>query len=80
MILVDFILFIDSLLVNNPLLIFGTSFCFYFCGQMSGENPCATSDTQSVQTTSGPLGQSRNVQSLPYVDPKQPGMELVNFK
>lgn len=35
---------------------------------MSGENLCAT--------TSGPMGQSKKVQSLPYVDPKQPGMEL----
>ncbi|XP_004513402.1 transcription factor HY5 [Cicer arietinum] len=45
-------------------------------GQLiSSEIPCATSDTQSVQTTSGPLGQSENVHSHPYVDPKQPGLE-----
>lgn len=43
---------------------------------MSGEIPCATSDTQSVHTTSGPLGQSEKFNSLPYVDPKQPGMKL----
>lgn len=43
---------------------------------MSGDIPCATSDTQSVQTTSGPLGQSENVHSRAYVDPKQPGTEL----
>ncbi|KEH33342.1 BZIP transcription factor [Medicago truncatula] len=42
---------------------------------MSGDIPCATSDTQSVQTTSGPLGQSENVHSRAYVDPKQPGLE-----
>ncbi|XP_027343073.1 cellulose synthase A catalytic subunit 1 [UDP-forming]-like [Abrus precatorius] len=42
---------------------------------MSGEIPCATSDTQSVQTRSGPLGQSGKVHSLPYVDQKQPGLE-----
>lgn len=40
---------------------------------MSGEIACATSDTQSAQTTSGPLGQSGNVHSRPYADPKQPG-------
>nr|AFK49023.1 unknown [Lotus japonicus] len=34
---------------------------------MSGGNLCAT--------TSGPMGQSKKVQSLPYVDPKQPGLE-----
>ncbi|CAJ2639528.1 unnamed protein product [Trifolium pratense] len=42
---------------------------------MSGEILGATSDTQSVQTTSGPLGQSENVHSRPYVDQKQPGLE-----
>ncbi|TKY46705.1 Cellulose synthase A catalytic subunit 1 of UDP-forming [Spatholobus suberectus] len=42
---------------------------------MSGEIPCATSDAQSMQTTSGPMGQSENLHSLPYVDPKQPGPE-----
>lgn len=43
---------------------------------MSGEIPCATPDTQSVQATSGPSGPSKKVHSLPYTDPKQPGMEL----
>ncbi|KAL2322418.1 hypothetical protein Fmac_026797 [Flemingia macrophylla] len=42
---------------------------------MSGEIPCATSDSQSMQTASGPLGQSEKVHSLPYADPKQPGPE-----
>ncbi|CAK8565424.1 unnamed protein product [Lathyrus sativus] len=42
---------------------------------MSGEIACATSDTQSAQTTSGPLGQSGIVHSRPYVDQKQPGLE-----
>lgn len=41
---------------------------------MSGEIPCATSDAQSMQTTSGAMGQSGKVHSLPYVHPKQPGM------
>ncbi|PKI77680.1 hypothetical protein CRG98_001910, partial [Punica granatum] len=43
-------------------------------GQLvSGEIPCATPGTQSVRTTSGPLGPSdKHVHSLPYVDPKQP--------
>lgn len=45
-------------------------------GQMSGEIPCATPDTQSVRTTSGPLGPSEKVHSLPYVDPRQPGMKF----
>ncbi|XP_019447540.1 PREDICTED: cellulose synthase A catalytic subunit 1 [UDP-forming]-like isoform X2 [Lupinus angustifolius] len=36
---------------------------------ISGEISCATSDTQSVRTTSGPLGSSENDQ---YVDPNQP--------
>ncbi|KAI4376911.1 hypothetical protein MLD38_014616 [Melastoma candidum] len=41
--------------------------------QVSGEIPCATPDTQSVRTTSGPLGPpDKNVNSLQYVDPKQP--------
>jgi len=40
---------------------------------MSGEIPCATPDTQSVRTTSGPLGPSEKVHSLPYIDPRQPG-------
>ncbi|KAI4316311.1 hypothetical protein L6164_024302 [Bauhinia variegata] len=39
---------------------------------MSGEIPCATPDTQSVRTTSGPLGPSDKVHSLPYIDPRQP--------
>ncbi|KAK4854366.1 hypothetical protein QYF36_022791 [Acer negundo] len=40
---------------------------------VSGEIPCATPDNQSVRTTSGPLGPSdRNVQSSPYIDPRQP--------
>ncbi|XP_020213695.1 cellulose synthase A catalytic subunit 1 [UDP-forming] [Cajanus cajan] len=39
---------------------------------VSGEIPCATPDTQSVRTTSGPLGPSEKVHSLPYVDPRQP--------
>lgn len=43
---------------------------------MSGEIPCATPDTQSVRTTSGPLGPSEKIHSLPYVDPRQPGIEL----
>lgn len=43
---------------------------------MSGEFPCATSDAQSMQTTSDPMGQSEKVHSLPYADPKQPGIEL----
>jgi len=47
-----------------------------FSGQMSGEFPCATSDAQSMQTTSDPMGQSEKVHSLPYADPKQPGIEL----
>ncbi|KAK7386991.1 hypothetical protein VNO78_27419 [Psophocarpus tetragonolobus] len=42
---------------------------------MSGEIPCATSDAQSMQTTSCPMGQSENIHSLPYADPKQPGLE-----
>ncbi|KAG5094354.1 hypothetical protein JHK84_049942 [Glycine max] len=42
---------------------------------MSGEFPCATSDAQSMQTTSDPMGQSEKVHSLPYADPKQPGPE-----
>ncbi|KAK7316662.1 hypothetical protein RJT34_00288 [Clitoria ternatea] len=37
---------------------------------MSGDIPRATRDSQSVQNMSGPLGQQ-----LPYVDPKQPGLE-----
>lgn len=41
---------------------------------MSGEFPCATSDAQSMQTTS--IGQSEKVHSLSYADPKQPGIEL----
>ncbi|KHM99690.1 cellulose synthase A catalytic subunit 1 [UDP-forming]-like [Glycine soja] len=40
---------------------------------MSGEFPCATSDAQSMQTTS--IGQSEKVHSLSYADPKQPGPE-----
>ncbi|KAL9313296.1 hypothetical protein ACSQ67_018748 [Phaseolus vulgaris] len=39
---------------------------------ISGEIPCATPDTQSVRTTSGPLGPSEKVHSLPYIDPRQP--------
>ncbi|MED6217895.1 Cellulose synthase A catalytic subunit 1 [UDP-forming] [Stylosanthes scabra] len=38
--------------------------------QISSE--IATPDTQSVRTTSGPLGPSDKVHSLPYVDPRQP--------
>ena len=45
---------------------------------MSGEIPCATPDTQSVRTTSGPLGPSDKVHSLPYIDPRQPGIELAS--
>ncbi|MED6203822.1 Cellulose synthase A catalytic subunit 1 [UDP-forming] [Stylosanthes scabra] len=37
---------------------------------MSGEIP--TPDTQSVRTTSGPLGPSDKVHSLAYTDPRQP--------
>ncbi|KAF2303860.1 hypothetical protein GH714_023914 [Hevea brasiliensis] len=40
---------------------------------VSGEIPCATPDTQSVRTTSGPLGPpEKNVNSSPYIDPRQP--------
>nr|TKS11917.1 cellulose synthase family protein [Populus alba] len=40
---------------------------------VSGEIPCATPDNQSVRTTSGPLGPAeRNVNSSPYIDPRQP--------
>lgn len=65
-------------------IVLGASLCINilivsFYVQMSGEIPGATSDTQSVQTTSGPLGQSENVHSRPYIDPKQPGMELACF-
>ncbi|XP_020222154.1 cellulose synthase A catalytic subunit 1 [UDP-forming] isoform X2 [Cajanus cajan] len=45
-------------------------------GQMvSGEIPCAASEAQSMQTTSGPMGQSEKAHSLPYADPKQLGPE-----
>lgn len=37
---------------------------------MSGDIPCATSDAQSVRTTSGALGQ------FGKVHPKQPGIVL----
>ncbi|OIV96492.1 hypothetical protein TanjilG_07884 [Lupinus angustifolius] len=37
---------------------------------MSGE--IQTPDTQSVRTTSGPLGPSEKLHSLPYIDPRQP--------
>nr|CCW28832.1 putative cellulose synthase [Arachis ipaensis] len=40
----------------------------------SGEKPCATPDTKSVQATSGPLGPSK-AHSLSYTDSKQPGLE-----
>ncbi|KAI4349325.1 hypothetical protein L6164_009927 [Bauhinia variegata] len=43
---------------------------------MSGEIPCASPDTKSVRITSGPLNPSDKVHSLPYVDPRRPGMEL----
>lgn len=44
---------------------------------MSGEIPCVTPDNQSVRTTSGPLGPSeKNVHSLPYIDPRQPGRQV----
>lgn len=55
---------------------FNNILIFSFYCQMSGEIACATSDTQSAQTTSGPLGQSGIVHSRPYVDQKQPGTEL----
>ncbi|KAL4276377.1 hypothetical protein AHAS_Ahas20G0201100 [Arachis hypogaea] len=38
--------------------------------QISSET--TTPDTQSTRTTSGPLGPSDKVHSLPYVDPRQP--------
>lgn len=43
---------------------------------MSGEIPCATPDTQSVRTTSGPLGPSEKFHSVPYTDPRQPGKKF----
>ncbi|KAG2691511.1 hypothetical protein I3760_08G012600 [Carya illinoinensis] len=40
---------------------------------VSGDFPCATSDNQSVRSTSGPLGPSeKHAHSLPYIDPKLP--------
>lgn len=50
-----------------------TQFLFLF--QVSSEIP--TPDTQSVRTTSGPLGPAeRNINSSPYVDPRQPGIQV----
>ncbi|KAG6772782.1 hypothetical protein POTOM_024202 [Populus tomentosa] len=47
---------------------------------VSGEIPCATPDNQSVRTTSGPLGPAeRNVNSSPYIDPRQPGLRAPQF-
>lgn len=43
---------------------------------MSGEMPCATPDTQSIRTTSGPLGPSEKGHALSYIDPRQPGIVL----
>ncbi|RYR34494.1 hypothetical protein Ahy_A10g049421 isoform A [Arachis hypogaea] len=43
-------------------------------GKLSGEKPCATPDTKSVQATSGPLGPSK-ANSLSYTDSKQPGIK-----
>ncbi|CAK9171540.1 unnamed protein product [Ilex paraguariensis] len=45
---------------------------------VSGEIPIATPDTQSVRSTSGPLGPSdKHVHSLQYIDPRQPGTPLI---
>lgn len=69
-------------LPNSEMIIFVVScvsvlnrFLTFLYTQVSGE--IRTPDTQSVRTTSGPLGPSdRNAISSPYIDPRQPGIHI----